>query len=551
MKSIACFLFFFTLTCAAQTSPPESELLVNIQTGRLKGAIENDMRVFKGIPYAAPPVGDLRWRPPQSPIAWTGTRDATKFGKSCLQPVIKNLTDDMGTGDEDCLHLNVFTPLKNGKNLPVMVWIHGGGLLVDGARDTQFTPVNLVANDVIVVTFDYRLGKLGFFATQELIDEAQKNGEPVGNYGIMDQIQVLKWIKQNISAFGGNPDNVTIFGESAGGRSVTWLMVSDAAKGLFHRAIAQSAQQTPIRGITQTRMGLVPEIELEEKFISAIGGKSLNDLRKLPANKILISPAEFEAGEFGGAFIDGKILQGDPVPLFAQGKQAKVPFLIGTNSWDSSFFVPGQPNLDTYLKKIGEDAVVIDKLFEQVNDRCILSSDVMGDMWYRAATKVLADSMNGVAPGYAYYFDYLTENIRPAYPGVPHSFEITYVFGSLKFVPQAPQQPESNKNQCARIQQATVDLKQKGVWSKYWYPSVDQNSAQDNAMSEKMAQSWAAFAKSGDPNVKGQSHWPVYNLKDDVMRNFSYDKETIQGLLKDRIDYQTQRLKTLFGIAQN
>ena len=161
---------------------------------------------------------------------------------------------------------------------------------------------------------------------------------------------------------------------------------------------------------------------------------------------------------------------------------------------------------------------------------------------------MLADSMQGVAPGYAYYFDYLTKNIRAAYPGVPHSFEITYVFGSLKLMPQAPRQPESGADQCALIEQATADLKQKGVWSKYWYPIADKDSPQDIAMSEKVSKSWAAFAKSGDPNALGQANWPIYNLKADVMRTFSDDREIVKDLLKDKVDYQIEHVKAIYGI---
>jgi len=521
--------------------------VVQLQSGNVQGGTEYNMQVFKGIPYAAPPLGDLRWRPPQPVAKWAGTLDASQFGPACPQPYVKNLSSGLGLpGNEDCLKLNVFTPNKPGKKLPVMVWIHGGGLIVDGSSDKQFTPINLTKNGVIVVTFDYRLGTLGFFASKELIEEAKMKGEPVGNYGTMDQIAVLKWVKNNIQAFGGDPDKVTIFGESAGGRSVTWLMVSDAAKGLFHRAIAESAQQSPLRGMTEKRFGAAPEVEVDAKFMTAVGAKSLKELRALPVQKLILTAADFEQGEFGGPFVDGQILQGDPLALFAAGKQAKVPFVIGTNSWDSSFLVPGQPPLDAFLKKVGEDPKIIEKLYAKTKDKCILSSDVMGDMLYRASTKMLADSMNGIAPAYAYYFDYLTKNIRPAYPGVPHTFEISYVFGSLPLMPQAPKQRESGADQCARIEKATADLKQKGIWAKYWYPITDKNSAQDKAMSEKMSKSWAAFAKTGNPNVSGQANWPIYSLKADEMRLFSYDREIVKDLLKDRVDYQIIALKAMF-----
>ncbi len=545
-KIIALVMWLSTLTfnVCAEVRP-----IVQVETGLLQGTTENNMQVFKGIPYAAPPVGDLRWRPPQPALAWSGTRDGSQFRESCPQPVIKNLSAGLILpGNEDCLMLNVFAPQQSGKNLPVMVWIHGGGLFVDGASDPQFTPIHLTQNGVIVVTFDYRLGSLGFFAPQELIEEAKAKGEPVGNYGTMDQIALLKWVKKNIQAFGGDPNNVTIFGQSAGGRSVTWLMVSDAAKGLFHRAIAQSAQQSPLRGMTEKRFGLTAEVDVDAKYMASLGVKSLAELRSLPTEKLVLNTGAFYAGEFGGPFVDGEILQGDPLPLFAAGKQASIPFMIGTNSWDSSFLVPGQPPLDAFLKQVREDPKTIEKLYSEVKDQCILSSNVMGDMLYRASTKMLANSMSGVAPAYAYYFDYLTQNIRPAYPGAPHTFEIAYVFGSLDLMPQAPKQAESGADQCAKIEQATAEVKQKQIWPKYWYPIVDKNSAKDQAMSEKMSASWAAFAKTGNPNVSGQADWPTYSLKTDVMRNFTYENETVKGLLKDRIDYQILHLKEIFGI---
>ena len=548
MKKILALLLGFTaLHVLANVDRPATQ----VDTGLLQGAVEHNMQVFKGIPYAAPPVGDLRWRPPQPAKPWAGTRDASQFGPSCPQPYVKNLSTGLNLpGDENCLHLNVFAPLKSSQNLPVMVWIHGGGMLVDGARDAQFTPINLTKNGVIVVTFDYRLGSLGFFATKELIEEAKNNGEPVGNYGTMDQIAVLKWVKKNIAAFGGDPNNVTIFGESAGGRSVTWLMVSDAARGLFHRAIAESAQQSPLRGLTQKHLGMTPQIEIDAKYMNALGVKSLKELRSLPANKLVLTGADFEKGEFGGPFVDGQIIPGDPVPLFAAGKQAKVPFMIGTNSWDSSFLVPSQPPIEALVKKLYESPKYIQALYSRVQDKCIESSDILGDLLYRGSTKLLADSMNGIASGYAYYFDYLTKNIRPAYPGVPHTFEISYVFGSYGLMPQAPSKPESGADRCALIEKATADLKQKSVWSKYWYPITNKNDPKDIAMSERMSASWAAFAKTGNPNVPGQANWPTYSLKSDVMRYFSDDQETITGLLKERVSYQILHLREMFALER-
>jgi para-nitrobenzyl esterase len=545
MKKILALSFIaITFNGFANTERP----VVAVETGLLQGAVEYNMNVFKNIPYAAPPVGDLRWRPPQPAASWNGTRDASKFGDSCPQPNLKNENKGLGLpGNEDCLKLNVFTPQKPGKDLPVMVWIHGGALQMDGARDPLYAPINLVKNGVIVVTFDYRLGSLGFFANKELISEAKAKGEPVGNYGTMDQIAVLKWVKRNIAAFGGNPNNVTIFGESAGARSVTWLMVSDPARGLFHRAIAESAQQSPIRGLDEKRLGLPPATDIASKYMATLGVKSLKELRNLPAQKLVLTAAEQKAGEFGGSMIDGQILKGDPVPLFAAGQQAKVPFMIGTNSWDASLFTFNQPPLDALAKAFKEDPKIVDQLYSGIPERCAVSADLMGDMLFRASTKFLADSMNGLAPGYAYYFDYLTKNIRPAYPGVPHAFEISFVFGSNAATFQAPKAVESSANRCARIENAIAQNKKGGIWPAYMYPTTDKNDPQDIAISERMSASWAQFAKTGNPNVEGQVNWPIYNLKDDVMRSYSPNSETIKGMLKDRVDYQLLHLKKLYA----
>ena len=518
-----------------------------VETGSLQGTTEYNMNVFKNIPYAAPPVGDLRWRPPQPAASWNGTRDASQFGDSCPQPYVKNLSTGLALpGNEDCLKLNVFTPQNPGKDLPVMVWIHGGGLLVDGARDAQFTPINLVKNGVIVITFDYRLGSLGFFASKELIAEAKAKGEPVGNYGTMDQIAVLKWVKRNIAAFGGNPNNVTIFGESAGARSVTWLMVSDAARGLFHRAIAESAQQSPIRGLDEKRLGLAPATEIASKYMATLGVKSLKELRSLPAQKLVLTPANLEAGEFGSSMIDGQTLKGDPIILFAAGQQAKVPFMIGTNSWDASLFTFNQPPIDALAKSFNEDPKIVNQLYGSIPEKCAASADLMGDMLFRASTKFLADSMNGVAPGYAYYFDYLTKNIRPAYPGAPHGFELSFVFGSNALTKQAPKTPESSTNRCAYIDKAISQERTGSIWPGYMYPTTDKNDPQDIAISDRMSASWAQFAKTGNPNLEGQANWPIYKLKDDVMRSYSPNAETITGMLKERVDYQLQHLKKLY-----
>jgi para-nitrobenzyl esterase len=490
-------------------------------------------------------VGTLRWRPPQPAHDWQGIRDASHFGQACMQPMVEGLNPELVPGSEDCLKLNVYAP-KSGKNLPVMVWIHGGALLTGSAVEPYYKPVALVEQGVVVVTFDYRLGKLGFFAPKALAEEAARNDEPVGNYGIMDQIAALKWVRDNITAFGGDPGNVTIFGESAGGRSVTWLMTSPAARGLFHRAIAESAQQTPLRSQTEERYGLAPTQELDAEYTTSLGTHDLQQLRTLPADKFILTPRQFEDGEFGGAFIDGKVLIGDPIPLFAQGKQHKVPFLIGTNSWDASFFVPSQPALAAYLKKVGQDPQVIERLYAGFKTRCALPAEIMADAWYRGSVKMLADSAGHAGPSYAYYFDYLTPQIRASHPGAPHTFEIAYVFGSTALVLPSTRQGD---DQCRQIEEASDDLKKKATWSPYWFPMADVNDKEDRSISQQMSSSWAAFAKTGNPNVSGQPAWPQYSLTTDVMREFDPGKTgLIHALEKDRVDYQIRMLRALYKV---
>jgi para-nitrobenzyl esterase len=528
----------------------ETRPIVQIKNGALQGVENHQMVVFKNIPYAAPPTGLLRWRPPQPVSNWVDVRDASQFGEACPQPAVQGLNNELIPGNEDCLKLNVYAP-KSAKNLPVMVWFHGGALIEGSAKEPYYEPMGLVPQGVIVVTVDYRIGKLGFFAPSELVEEAKMNREPVGNYGTMDQIQSLKWVKENIDSFGGDPNNVTIFGQSAGGRSVTWLMVSPAAKGLFHKAIAQSAQQLPLREQSTEKFGMASAETIDAKFIQTLGVKTLAELRALPADKLLLTSKNFQAGDFGGAFIDGQIIVGDPIPLFAVGKQHKVPFMIGSNSWDASFFVLNQPPVTSYLQKMSEDLAMIHKLYKDFKYPCVLSAEIMADGWYRGSVKLLADSANKYAPAYAYNYAYVTPNIRTAMIGPAHTFELPYVFGALEKVPHAPPRKMSSEDLCEPIQKAYVDMKERGVWSSYWFPSTDPSNHQDVSISNQLTQSWAAFARTGNPNVNKSTGWPRYEINRDVMREF---KETKPGMIKDlhkaRVDYQIKAIKSIYGVDE-
>lgn len=547
-KFLATFAFTLLITHAYADVYNEARPIVQVNNGKIQGVETRGMLAYKNIPYAAPPVGELRWRPPQPAKDWDGIRDASRYGEACIQPLVKGLNSELIPGTEDCLKLNVFAP-KAGKNLPVMVWFHGGGLIEGSASEPYYQPVGLTREGAIVVTVDYRIGKLGFFAPKVLADEAKAKGEPVGNYGTMDQIQSLKWVRDNIAAFGGDPNNVTIFGQSAGGRSVTWLMISPAAEGLFHKAIAQSAQQLPVRNQTTEKFGMISEEALDAKYMQTLGVTTLKELRALPADKLLVTPQEFQDGEFGGSFIDGQIIVGDPLPLFAEGKQHKVPFMIGTNSWDASYFVLGQPPVDAYIKKMGEDPRVINKLYTAFKDKCVLSAEIMADGWYRGAVKLLADSANKYAPAYAYNYAYLTPNIRATLIGSGHTFELPYVFGALDTVLAAPSKAEPGGNQCKHINQALADMKQKATWSSYWFPTTDPVNKEDQSISKQLAKSWVTFARTGNPNYGNKEVWPRYDIGNDVMREFVQGKEgTIKNLHKDRVDYQLKTVKAMYQV---
>ncbi|MBS7803992.1 carboxylesterase/lipase family protein [Rhizobiales bacterium TNE-4] len=523
--------------------------ILETKNGKLQGVETQGMVVYRNIPYAAPPVGDLRWRPPQPAQSWSGVRDASRFGEACVQFLVDGLNNELVPGSEDCLKLNVYAP-KNAKNRPVMVWIHGGGLVEGSGSERYYIPTGLVAEDVVVVTIDYRIGRFGFFAPTELVEEAKKNNEPVGNYGVMDQIQALKWVRDNIATFGGDPNNVTIFGQSAGGRSVTWLMTSPASKGLFHKAIAQSPQQLPMRDVSKPRHGKPSVEESDTKFMASLGAKSLKDLRAMPTDQVALTTKQYFTGEFDGEMVDGQIIIGDSIPMFAEGKQHKVPFMVGTLSWDASFFIMGAPPVDAYIKKMGQDPKIVAKLYANYKWRCqlALSSQMMADGWYTGAVKLLADSANKYAPSYAYYYSFMTPTLKASFIGPAHTFELPYVFGDLATVPRAPAKAGKPADPCTEIDQAFKEVKA-NKWASIWFPVTAPNNREDISMKEQLTKSWTAFAKTGNPNYGKREIWPRYDLATDTMREFANGKQgVVKNLNKDRVDYQLQFIKALYQV---
>lgn len=453
----------------ADAAPSASQPpVVRIDSGKLKGLREDGLLIFKGIPYAAPPIGDLRWRPPAPVAAWKGVRDALDFGNDCEQTRRNWDTGrDNPPMSEDCLTINVWAPADApAGGWPVMFWIHGGSYTAGSAAQPVYDGSRLAAHGVVVVTINYRLGRFGFFAHPALTREA--NGAPVGNFGVMDQIAGLQWVNRNIAAFGGDPANVTIFGESAGGGAVNRLMIASQARGLFHRAIAQS-------GGGRERSKPLAEAEAVGKaFATSVGvaGDDPAALRALPLEKIRGGAnLENEAAIYSGPMLDGQVLGEDIDHAFEAGRQAKVPYLAGSTSEEEAaipaalrplslaFFLPQLENLGPAITAAYPSKAV----FEQ---------HVMGDAIFAEPARHLTGIMSGTG-SYLYTFDYVAEAQRETYAsGAPHAHEVPFVFGTLETMKNPP-------------------------------------TPNDWAISEAMMAYWTHFARTGRPGQFKGLGWPA------------------------------------------
>ena len=502
--------------CVPASVALAADPIVTVETGSLRGETSGGINVFKAVPFAAPPVGDLRWRAPQPAHAWGGVRDARTLGPRCPQ-VNSHSTYAPGPMSEDCLYLNLWVP-HGGSKLPVMVWIHGGGYAAGSGTMKLYDGKALARGGVILVTINYRLGRLGFFAHPALKADRALNhpDEPMGLYGILDQIAALAWVKRNIAAFGGDPGNVTVFGESAGGGSVAQLMVSPLAKGLFARAISQS-------GGTGTSLDTFMEVSLPDRpsamllaraFLQAEGIADTIDargLRALPVDLLLRRPQLLQRGS---TFVDGTIVPDSVAKMFAEGRQHRVPMLLGANSDEGSGIV-AEPN--------GMAQIAPDVSREQLEALYGKRSDTgyaqrwFGDSRFLAAAKYLAVNMaraggGAGAPAYLYYMSYRTQAARDYYSGVRHADELPYVFQALK-----------------EFETGAV--------------------AADYRVSNQMAAYWTNFASTGDPNGAGLPRWDAYRAAEDNW--FEIGENSIgmkPGILAARLDWHIARFKRLAGI---
>jgi para-nitrobenzyl esterase len=486
-------------TIAAALAATAASAQTKTTAGAVKGTATPDgqIRIFKGIPFAAPPIGELRWQAPRPPVPWEGVRDATEFGPRCLQGqifsdiVFKDLS-------EDCLSLNIWTPAK-AERLPVMVWIHGGGFQAGSGAEPRHDGEAFARKNVVLVTINYRLGVFGFFAHPELTRESGRNAS--GNYGMLDQVAALQWVKDNIAAFGGNPGNVTIFGESAGSFAVSALMASPLAQGLFHKAIGESG------AYLNDGMGGLPLAPLAEseqqgvKFAGSLGADSLAALRAKTGDEVL--QAALKTQPWFSPTRDGYFLTEDVSATYAAGKQAHVPLLAGWNADEVRAGVvlgKQKPTAESFVadarKRFGDKADAVLKVYPASNDAEALESAaaLASDTFIGQGTWkwIEVHQKTGGSPVYRYSFDRKipvppghTVNGMPATSrdvGARHAGEIEYVFGALELsLPKVP-----------------------------WEPA-------DRKLSDAMTTYWSNFARSGDPNGKGVPEWPRYDKGGQVL----------------------------------
>jgi para-nitrobenzyl esterase len=376
MKPFISISLALLLTTAAVAEDGASSF-VKVTGGSIRGIIartDGGVIAYKGIPYAAPPVGKLRWQPPADVIPWTGTRDATNFGADCPQAGYAKdslFYREPMPQSEDCLFLNVWTAAKPAEKRPVMVWIHGGAFTRGSGATPTYDGANFARKGVVLVTINYRLGAFGFLAHPELSAESPHHAS--GNYGVLDQIAALQWVKNNIAAFGGDPKNVTIFGESAGSWSVCSLMATPLSKGLFHRAIGESGGVFgPMAYLKDTKYGQEPGESTGKRFAAALGASDLAAMRTVPAEKIVEAFFGAPAGPQGFAsrgIVDGWVFPKEARLIFAAGEQAHVPVIVGSNANEMTSLTPRgivPTTLDALTGYVGREYKGLEAEFAQV-----------------------------------------------------------------------------------------------------------------------------------------------------------------------------------------
>ncbi|MBL8514649.1 MAG: carboxylesterase family protein [Betaproteobacteria bacterium] len=467
---------------------------VRIESGLVRGVQSGGLGVFKGVPFAAPPVAERRWQPPAPPESWKGVRDASSFAPACMQSGVSMPGEPAPAINEDCLYLNVWTPNAQArKPAPVLVWIHGGGWTNGATSMPLYAGGALAQQGIVVVTIAYRLGVLGFLAHPEL---SREGGGRSGNYGLQDQIAALKWVQRNIGAFGGDPKQVTIAGQSAGGMSVSLLMASPAAEGLFHRAIAQSG------GVFEP-VQLAPHYLLKiaekqgAKFAKALGAESAEQLRALPAAR-LIGP---ESVALSHPVIEPEILPVTPYEAYRGQRQHDVPLLLGTNAEEGTAFVARSEIKAAgfaagVAKQFGQLPPTILAAYPSVNDEEAARSRINLETDLRFGWNMLTWARLHAAQAKTpvHYYRFAHQPPFPAHTpyaawGASHFAELWYMFGA---------QAQEN-----------------WPWTR-----------EDKLLSSAMLDYWAAFVRTGDPNGAGRATWPRFSAEVETRMRLAWPLQT-------------------------
>jgi para-nitrobenzyl esterase len=512
------------LAAVGAATAQQTTTVVQVDSGQLQGAMEDGVVSYKGIPFAAPPAGDLRWRPPQPVAPWTGVRPASEFGANCMQgrfgPPQAAGANAAPAPSENCLFLNVWRPASAAARarLPVMVWIHGGGFT--GGSGSSPTGSQFAKQGVVLVSINYRLGRFGFFAFPALSRE--RPDETKGNYAYMDQIAALQWVKRNIAAFGGDSNNVTIFGFSAGGVSVHSLLASPMARGLFHKAIAESggSRDSVLTARPLREDGVDPNYPVSAETIGIEFARSMGiegtdqaamaRLRALSADEVLRG-APAQRGARGPSYettpiLDGKLITETAETAYKAKRQPRVPIIVGSNSADTAGNRVRATTKEQFFARFGKWSAQAKAAYDPdgTTDLATMVTRANDDFGQAEPARFAANAFaaNG-SPAYRYRFSYVPTAMREQMrAGAPHGGEIGFVFGTLTARPGS-----------------TI-------------------SAEDQAVS-RMAQSyWVNFAKTGDPNGAGLPAWPRHDASKDLIFDFHSDGTAgaIPDVRKARLD---------------
>lgn len=508
--------------CGQQASAADAPV-VTLTQGKVVGQAKGDSHLYFGIPYAAPPVGPLRWRAPAPAKAWPGVRQAKKYGAKCPQGGAFGVS-----GKEDCLFINITAPARRtAEKLPVAVWIHGGSFK---SGSGEYGGETFARDGVIFVSMNYRLGPLGGFAHPALRGEAGP-GQPHSNYGLLDQIAALKWVQDNIAAFGGDPAKVTIFGESAGGTSVAYLVASPLTKGLFRGAIVQSgaAGLVDSEGAYEARGSIPPMAERGVALAQSVGldNPTAAQLRSVSAANLVKANNKLF---LGGPVVDGVSLPDGVREIFAAGRQQPVALIAGANSYEAtlSAVLPLAPKAEAFLKANINELARLYGRPANPNDAA-LKRMFYGDIYFLSQMRALAQGMGRAGgQGWLYHFAYDLEGCRsrPNYFGVGHAAELLYTFDVISAVPSLP----------GGLTQLACSAPGGAITP----------TAADRAMAATKHGLWVEFMRSGTPSGAGMPAWsPASPAADRTLHFTNSGAVEARDLFRARLDYITRNYADL------